>query len=452
MSSSLAVNIRNLRLSPAEQPVLRTFQRRNMGDIPGIDNLSAQQRRAMDIVSRVLPFKTNQYICEELIDWDNIPDDPMFQLTFPQEGMLSPSDFAKIAKLVDDKAAQAEIDAAVRQIRLGLNPHPSGQVDLNVPQLDGEKMEGIQHKYKETILFFPSKGQTCHAYCTYCFRWPQFVRLDDLKFAAKEADAMVDYLRAHTEVTDVIFTGGDPMVMRTDVLRRYVEPLLAPEFEGLNIRIGTKSVAYWPHRFVNDKEADDTLKLFDEIVSAGRHLAIMAHYSHPCELETVIAEEAVRNILSTGAVIRCQAPIIRNVNDSSKVWADLIRAQVSLGCVPYYMFVERNTGPKRYFELPLSRALEIYSGAFRQVSGLGRTMRGPVMAATPGKVLVESALELAGEKVFALRVLQGRNPAWGNRLFFAAYDETATWFDDLRPAKIDPSGGGNGGGGNWFFD
>ena len=45
----------------------------------------------------------------------------------------------------------------------------------------------MQHKYRETVLFFPSQGQTCHAYCTYCFRWAQFVGLDDLKFASREA-------------------------------------------------------------------------------------------------------------------------------------------------------------------------------------------------------------------------------------------------------------------------
>ena len=349
--------------------------------------------------------------------------------------MLSADHFASIAELVDSDAPQAEIAAAARQIQLSLNPHPSGQVELNIPTLAGKKIDGIQHKYQETILFFPSQGQTCHAYCTYCFRWPQFVKLDDLKFATKESDSMVGYLRAHSEVTDVIFTGGDPMIMRSDILRRYIEPLLAPEFEGLNIRIGTKAVAYWPHRFVNDKDAEDTLNLFDEIVAAGRHLAIMAHYSHPCELETGIAEQAVQNILSTGAVIRCQAPVIKHVNDSSEVWADLVRAQVKLGCVPYYMFVERNTGAKHYFEIPLSHALEIYNGAIRQVSGLGRTLRGPVMSATPGKVLVEDVLKLGDEKVFALKMLQGRDPAWSNRVFFAAYDETATWFDELHPAK-----------------
>ena len=54
----------------------------------------------MDVVFHVLPFKTNAYVCEQLIRWDDVPDDPIFQLTFPQQGMLAPDDFNAIADLV----------------------------------------------------------------------------------------------------------------------------------------------------------------------------------------------------------------------------------------------------------------------------------------------------------------------------------------------------------------
>ena len=170
-----------------------------------------------------------------------------------------------------------------------MNPHPAGQLTHNVPALDDRPLQGIQHKYRETVLFFPSAGQTCHAYCTYCFRWAQFVGLEDLKFEASEPDDLVKYLKVHPEVTDVLITGGDPMVMRTQVLRRVVEPLLSPDLEHVqNIRIGTKAIAYWPQRFVSDEDADDCLRLFEEVVAAGRHLALMGHYSHPVELEPQI--------------------------------------------------------------------------------------------------------------------------------------------------------------------
>jgi hypothetical protein len=125
---------------------------------------------------------------------------------------------------------------------------------------------------------------------------------------------------------------------------------------------------------------------------------------------------------------------VRHVNDDARVWADLWRLQVRLGAVPYYMFVERDTGPKGYFELPLARALEIFQGAYRQISGLARTVRGPSMSATPGKVRVVGTAELKGERVFVLEFLQGRDPAWVGRPFFARFDPKASWLDDLAPA------------------
>jgi hypothetical protein len=98
------------------------------------------------------------------------------------------------------------------------------------------------------------------------------------------------------------------------------------------------------------------------------------------------------------------------------------------------MFVPRDTGPQHYFEVPLVDAFRIFSKAYRRVSGLCRTVRGPSMSATPGKVLIDGITDIGGERVFALKFIQGRESEWVNRIFFARYDETATWLDDLRPA------------------
>src|SRR5690606_23549351 len=217
------------------------------------------------------------------------------------------------------------------------------------------------------------------------------------------------------------------MVMKTRVLRRYIEPLLAPELDHIvSIRIGTKAPAYWPQRFVTDDDAEDLIELFEQVHAAGRHLAIMAHYSHPRELETAVAQAALERLQTCGAPVRCEAPLIRHVNDDADTWTDLWKRQIVLGAVPYYMFVERDTGPRQYFEVPLARGLEIFTTAYRRVSGLGRTVRGPSMSATPGKVLIDGVADVRGEKVFVLKFLQARDPSWVNRVFFAQYDERAT--------------------------
>ena len=424
--------VRRPRIAPMKY---RAYQRRDIDSIPQLRRLDPDDLVAMKAVSAVLPFRVNNYVVENLIRWDNVPEDPIFQLTFPQPGMLGRKDMARMIHLVGIGADDLRIRAAAREIQKRLNPHPAGQMEMNVPHLDGKALPGMQHKYRETVLFFPSQGQTCHAYCTYCFRWAQFVGIDELKFASREAEALADYLRAHREVQSVLFTGGDPMIMKTRVLEEYIEPLLAPDLDHLvSIRIGTKAPAYWPYRFLTDPDADDLMRLFERVTRSGRQLALMAHFSHPRELDPPAAQMAVRRIAATGAVVRCQAPLIRRVNDAARVWSEMWRSQIRLGAVPYYMFVERDTGPKNYFEVPLAEALDIFSRAYRRVSGLGRTVRGPSMSATPGKVLIDAVAEIRGEKAFVLKFLQARDPKWVNRTFFAKYDEKATWLTDLEPA------------------
>ena len=394
-----------------------------------------EQREAVQVVSTVLPFRTNEYVLDQLIDWNNIPDDPIYRLVFPHRDMLPPEQYAHLRALVIERQDQAAIDAYVRTIRLGMNPHPAGQLTHNVPSMDGVPVRGLQHKYGRTVLFFPSAGQTCHAYCTFCFRWPQFVGMDDMKFDARESNELVAYLKLHREVTDVLFTGGDPMIMNTRQLAAYLEPLLDPALEHIqNIRIGTKSVAYWPQRFVSDRDADDLLRLFERIVRSGKNLAIMGHYNHAVELRPEIARQAVKRIVGTGATLRMQGPLIRHINEDPNSWAELWQTGTRLGAIPYYMFVERDTGPRGYFELPLVRAHEIFQAAYQQVSGLSRTVRGPSMSAFPGKIVIDGVVTIHGEKLFALQFLQARNPDWVRRPFYAKFDEHATWIDHLKPA------------------
>ena len=414
------------------------YTEKNIEKIPQLSKFSRDEVLAMRAVANVLPFRVNDYVIDELIDWDRVPDDPMFQLTFPQPGMLKDGELDAMIDLIRKDAPRSDLKAEARRIQLGLNPHPAGQKSMNVPKLEGIEVAGMQHKYRETVLFFPSAGQICHSYCTYCFRWPQFVGLDDMKFAAREADRMVEYLKQHPEVNSVLFTGGDPMVMKTRVFRRYVEPLLQPELDHIvSIRIGTKAMAYWPGRFVTDNDSDDLMRLFDEVHSAGRNISVMAHYSNPVELETPMGQAAVERVRNAGAVVRCQAPLIQHVNDNAETWANMWKRQVTLGAIPYYMFVERDTGPRAYFEVPLGEAFQIFTEAYQKVSGLARTVRGPSMSSTPGKVLIDGIAEVQGKKVYVLKFIQGRNPDWVNQVFFADYDPAARWLDDLKPAFCD---------------
>jgi KamA family protein len=433
--SNLKQTSRTLSLPNRPPFHFRFFSARQLDQIPQIAKLPDEIRFAMRVVTKVLPFRVNQYVIRHLINWENVPDDPIFRLTFPQQDMLSPEHFDRMANLVRSGAGDKEIRTLANEIHAELNPHPAGQQALNVPALDGRPLKGMQHKYRETVLFFPRQGQTCHTYCTFCFRWAQFVGIDDLRFSASETSDLHHYLAEHKDVTDLLLTGGDPMVMKTSLLKEYVKPLLHPKFDHIHtVRIGTKSLTYWPYRYVSDGDADDLLRLMERMVRGGKHVAIMAHYNHWLEMETPIARKAIRRIRDTGAIIRSQSPIVAHINDDPEVWARMWRTQVRLGIVPYYMFIARNTGAYNYFKVPLAKACEIYHSARLKVSGLGRTVRGPSMSAGPGKVEIQGIAETNNEKVFVLRFIQGRNPDWVQRPFFARFDPEATWLNHLRPA------------------
>ncbi len=410
----------------------------NFEQIPQVAKLPKEVIFDIHVVGRVYPFKTNNYVVNELIDWSDPLNDPIFRINFPQRGMLREHHYNKIAELLRNGADELKILEAANEIRLQLNPHPAGQMDLNVPIHNGKLLKGAQHKYHETILFFPSQGQTCHAYCTFCFRWPQFVNLKDLKFAMSEIEPVIEYIKEHEEITDILFTGGDPLVMKAEFLEAYLDAIIKADIPHLkNIRIGTRVLTYWPYRFITDKDADHLLRVFEKVVRSGKHLAIMSHFNHYRELETDALREAVRRIRSTGANIRTQSPLLRHINDDPNVWATMWEEQVRIGMVPYYMFVVRDTGAQHYFGVPLVEAWEIFRKAYYNVSGLARTVRGPSMSATPGKIHVLGVSEVAGEKVIVLQFLQGRNPDWVGKPFFAKYNDKAIWIDELEPAFSD---------------
>src|SRR5215469_973342 len=153
---------------PAQGRGFRAYSAKHLDQLTARAGLDDAERLAVRAVATVLPFRTNDYVLESLIDWSAAPDDPIYRLVFPQADMLPAEDVAPIAALLAGGAPEREIQAAAHKVRMRLNPHPAGQLALNVPELSDEPLPGVQHKYPETVLVFPKQGQTCHAYCTYC--------------------------------------------------------------------------------------------------------------------------------------------------------------------------------------------------------------------------------------------------------------------------------------------
>ena len=182
--------------------------------------------------------------------------------------MLQDADLTRLCNLLRQGVDRVRLRDAVQPIRDTMNPHPAGQKQLNVPTVAGEELPGMQHKYRETLLFFPAEGQYCQSYCTYCFRWAQFTAVgSEQQFQSTDGALLRSYLRQNPAVSDVLFTGGDPMVMTSRQWAKYLLPLVSdPDLDHVStIRIGSKSLAYWPYRFISDPDSDNILRLVHDI-------------------------------------------------------------------------------------------------------------------------------------------------------------------------------------------
>ncbi len=326
--------------------------------------------------------------------------------------MLPADDVRAIAGLLARGAPQAQIRAAARAARTRVQPGAPGQPAVNAPGLDGEPVPGLRHEDPGTVLIFPRQGQASHASRTSCFGRARFTGEPDPGVAAHAIDKVTRYLRGCPQVSGVVIAGADPMLMGAAALRCYLEPLLDPALEHIDsVGFATWSLGYWPQRFAGDPDADDTLRLFEQVAAAGKTLAVTAWFCHPRELDQPAAAAAAGRIRAAGAVIRTQAPLVKTVNDDPRAWAAMWRAQLRLGLIPYEMVVARDTGPRGYFAVPLAAGVQIFHAGFASVSGLCRTVRGPSMQTAPGRVCADGVTQISGEKVFVLHMIQARDPS-----------------------------------------
>ena len=120
----------------------------------------------------------------------------------------------------------------------------------------------------------------------------------DRQFASKETQSLRYCISQHPQIKDILFTGCGSLLMTSKTLRSNIFPLLRNrDTDRLStVRLGTKSLAYWPHRFLSDPDSKSLLRLCTEIVGSGEHFTIQAHFSHPLGCEHPAAREAIRLI------------------------------------------------------------------------------------------------------------------------------------------------------------
>jgi lysine 2,3-aminomutase len=406
-----------------------------------------------ELFVEVYRFKATAHILNA-INWDHYATDSMYQLVFPQPGMMPKAVLAQYAAAATP-ATRCEV---ADQYKRETSPHDGCQL-LNKPWIEREDggldvLEGSQHKYPQVALIFDKTTQDCFAFCTYCFRHAQ-LRQDDDMFVQHDVDQVHEYLRAHTEITDVLITGGDAGYMSAERFRLYAEPIMQdPALLHIRtVRIASRVLTYQPELLLT-KAYEKMLAVFDRLRVSGIQVTWMAHFSTPREVLNPGTIAAIRRLQAHGVVVRSQSPIMNHISlfqdesgktdivRSAQNWIDLGNILATLAVRFHSMYCARPTGEHHYFAAPLADIEKIFNLVYRSLGSLSRPSRFITMTTSAGKVSILGEVTVGGRKALALKFNEARNMAWMDRVFLAQYDESETRVDRLVPLD----------GGTFFYD
>ncbi len=356
-------------------------------DISRVEQLSDEERTKLKKVGEKFQFRANDYYLS-LIDWDD-PDDPIRKIIVPSVSEL----------------------------------HEFGDLDASDEE-SNYVVPGCQHKYPYTALLLCN--EVCGGYCRFCFRKRLF--LDESEEVVNNVAPGIEYIRENEQITNVLLTGGDPLLMSTRKLERIIRELRKIKHIKI-IRVGTKMPAFNPYRIIDDPELPNMLTRYS---TRHKRVYVMTHFNHPREL-TDAACLALDLLMRAGTILCNQTPILKGVNDDPKTLKRLMADLAAIGVNPYYFFQCRPTQGNMPFVLSLTEAYEVFEEAKRKVSGLSKRARF-VMSHALGKIEIVGVTE---HHVY-LKYHRARYPKDDGRLLVYHRDDSAYWLDDLVPVEETP--------------
>jgi lysine 2,3-aminomutase len=408
----------------------------------GIDIGHIEER---ELFIQIYRFLATKHVLNS-INWQKFEKDSIFQLVFPQPGMVKP---AAVKAYLEAKSEEERQTLISDYIKSNTNPH-DGKQQLNKPWFENEDgelviLEGSQHKYPQCQLLFDKTTQSCFAFCTYCFRHAQ-VRGDEDMFNQVEIKPVHDYIKKHKEITDFLITGGDGGYMPYDRLKAYALPLIEDsELSHIKtLRIGSRALTFDPEMILTNNYTK-VLDLFKKLIDNGVQVLWMAHFSTPREVLNPGTIAAIRRFRSYGITVKSQSPIMNHislftdangkvdVDRSAQNWIDLgnIFAMLTVGF--HSMYCARPTGEHHYFTVPLAEINKVFNKVYKTLPSINRPSRYITMTSSAGKTSILGTTEINGEKLFALKFNESRNMDWMDKVFLAKYDEVENTVEKLKP-------------------
>lgn len=213
----------------------------------------------------------------------------------------------------------------------------------------------ITHRYPDRCLFLVTSQ--CGMYCRFCTRKRKVG--DSGKISMKELESAFNYIEEHTEIRDIILSGGDPLMLTDTMLEKILKRLRSiPHVEI--IRIGTKMPCVLPHRIT--PELCDMLKKYHPIY-------INTHFNHPWEI-TEESTRACTMLANAGCPVQNQAVLMKGVNDNAEVLMELFQKLLKIRVKPYYLFMADETKGASHFRTSIQTGLDIMNKLRGYTSGL----------------------------------------------------------------------------------
>ena len=221
---------------------------------------------------------------------------------------------------------------------------------------DGDSpVPNITHRYPDRALFLVSP--VCASYCRFCTRRRKVG--DPEKIPLNQYDSAFEYLAAHTEIRDVILSGGDPMMLSDRRLEYIFQRLRAiPHIEI--IRIGSRITSHLPERITDE---------FCQMVRKYHPVYMNTHFNHPSEL-TPASVAALARLADAGVPLGCQTVLLRGVNDDPQVMKELMQKLLKARVRPYYIYMADQVAGGEHFRTQVEKGLEIVKALRGWTSGL----------------------------------------------------------------------------------
>jgi KamA family protein len=347
-------------------------------------DLSPDESRMMEKIIRIHPMRITPYYMT-LIDWSD-PADPIRKMAVPS---------------VEELCLEGSCDT-------------SGETENMI-------LPGLQHKYSETALILATNQ--CAMYCRHCFR-KRLVGLPNEEILKRFEDAAA-YIAKHKEINNVLISGGDPLVLASEIIKRLLEVL--DRIKNISfVRIGSRVPVTLPARLSDPK----LLAILRKYSRSDKRLHVVTHFNHPREI-TPQSIGAVNNLLEAGVSVSNQTVLLRGVNDSPDTLAALMNRLVGVGVMPYYVFQCRPVKRvKHQFQVPLCEGSRIVEKAKAECNGFGKRFKY-IMSHVTGKLEILGIMH--GEIYFKYHEAKVRENL--GTMFKCQVDEEAGWLDDFRDAE-----------------